>query len=133
MAKKDKDMFGIGDDDGNPNASADAADADDEIPPFVILQITPADGWRAVFRDPTVNSNAATRTLGLACFALVEVIQDVQGPPLRATRPMVADELGEVNDVDFFDDFICLVPPGGDAREAMDYAMRAIEAEKANE
>lgn len=130
MAKKDKDMFGIGDDGGNPNADdADAAEGE-EIPPFVILQITPAEGWRAVFRDPTVNSSAATRTLGIACFALVEVIQDVQGPPLRVTRPMVADERGEVNDVEFFDDFICLVPPGGDVREAMDYAMRADEAEK---
>jgi len=131
MAKKPGDMFGIGD--VGEGKDADANADGEEGTAYVIIQITPADGWRAVFRDPTVNSSAATRTLGLACFALVEVLQDVQGPPLRATRPMVATERGEVEDVESFEDFICLVPPGGVEREAVDFAMRAYEMEKEEE
>jgi len=114
-----QDMFGIPDD-NNPNAAPqdDTDDAD-----YVILQIIPAEGWRAVFRDPNMGG-MPTRILGLAGFALVEVVSEETAgqPPVRAMRPMVAAENGEVEDVASFEDFVCVVPPGGDLEATVDYA-----------
>ena len=125
---KPQDMFGIGPEDG-----ADQDDGDEEVADVVILQITPAEGWRVVFSDPTIGQTAI-RTLGLACFALVEVIPDNPNPegqiPLRAIRPMVANEYGQIDDVESFDDFICVVPPGVELQPTVDYAIRAREIEE---
>lgn len=100
MSKQD--MFGIedGGDDGDAPEMA-----------FVILQVTPAEGWNAVFDNG--------RLLGLACFALVEMIpppSDVPQLPMRTVRPMAANEIGEIDDVDSFDGFVALIPPGGDVK-----------------
>lgn len=115
-----QDLFGIG---------ADVApdDDEDEGPAFVILQIIPAEGWIAVFKDPHMGG-MPTRTLGVAGFALVEFIPEVapgQPPPLpeRAMRPMVATEHGEIEDAAMFEDFVCVVPPGGDREATVDYAV----------
>jgi hypothetical protein len=123
MAKQPakQDMFGIGDEAGQDGDEADDAE-------FVILQIIPAEGWQAVFRDPSVGG-MPTRVLGLAGFALVEFVPEIdpgQPPPLpqRAMRPMVATEQGEVEDVAAFEDFVCVVPPGGDREATVDYATR---------
>jgi hypothetical protein len=115
-----QDLFGIG---------ADDADDDDEdnLPDYVILQIIPAEGWVAVFRDPSIG-NMPTRILGVAGFALVEVIPEDGAPPspipVRTMRPMVATEQGEVEDAAAFEDFVCVVPPGGDREATVDYATR---------
>lgn len=117
MAKQQGgDLFGIGD---------PAGDSDEEGGDYVILQAIPADNWKVVFNDPTVPGNVATRVLGLASFALVEVLQEEPNlPPMRAVRPMVANEFGQVEDVEAFEDFICLVPPGADLHATVDFARR---------
>jgi hypothetical protein len=115
MAKQEQDMFGMGDnDDGNE---------------YVILQIIAADGWRAVFSD----APGVTRTLGLAGFALVEIVPEnpeAAQIPQRAIRPMVVDEFGQVEDVEAFDDFLCVVPPNTDIQPTVMFAaeQRAKEA-----
>jgi hypothetical protein len=122
MAKQD--MFGIPESD-NDQDGAEGAD-------YVVIQITPAEGWRAVFSDPTIGGTAI-RTLGLACFALVEILpgEHVTHPMVvRAIRPMVADELGQIDDVESFEDFICVVPPGSELQATVDYAIRAREIEE---
>jgi hypothetical protein len=120
MAKQD--MFGMGADDDQDG---------DEMPPFVILQVMPAEGWRAVFDDPSVGSTA-TRTLGLAGFALIEfLVPEPNQLPMRAMRPMAVDEHGQIEDVEFFDDFICIVPPGADPKSHVEYALRTRDGEPA--
>jgi len=113
MSKQDKqDMFGMGDDEG----------ADE----YVIIQLISAEGWRAVFQD----DKGPQRVLGLACFALVEIIPDkpeVAQIPQRAIRPMVVDEFGDVEDVGSFEDFICVVQPGMDIQPVVAYAIRNRE------
>ena len=119
MAKQD--LFGMGPDD----------DDEDAITPYVILQVIPAEGWRAVFEDTTVKSGGAVRTLGLAGFALIEFVP--QGPdqlPARSMRPMVADEHGQIDDVEAFDDFICIVPPGTELKPYVEYVIRVRDSEK---
>ena len=106
------DLFGIGDVKG-----------DDETPDYIVVSIQPADGWRAVF--------IGNRLLGLAAFALVEMIpKDLTQPviPQRAIRPMVVDETGEINDVSAFEEFLCVVPPGGDIAACV-VAAAAINAQ----
>lgn len=107
-------------------------DDENEITPYVILQVIPAEGWRAVFEDTTQKvSGGAVRTLGLAGFALIEFIP--QGPdqlPARTMRPMVADEHGQIDDVEAFDDFICIVPPGTELKPYVEYVIRARDSEK---
>jgi hypothetical protein len=116
-----QDMFGIG-----PGDVPDDGDDEDGAPPYVILQIVPAEGWTAVFRDPSIG-NMPTRTLGVAGFALVEVVvPDPAAPPglpIRAMRPMVANEHGEIEDAAMFEDFVCVVPPGGDREATIEYAI----------
>lgn len=116
-----KDLFGISDKSG-------ANDDDDVIehPGYVIVQLIPAEGWTAVFRD---SSGQPSRVLGLACFALIELLQPDPGlPPLRVTRPMIVDETGQIEDVEAYDDFVCIVRPGGDPGHAL---MGAEQIEKA--
>lgn len=112
------DLFGIGgDDDDNNN--------DDDIEAYIIVQLTPAAGWRAVFTDPT--STGGHRTLGLACFALVEMIPrnpEVAQIPQRVIRPFVADEYGQLDDVEAYDDFVCLVAPGLEIQPVVEFAVR---------
>ncbi len=99
MPTPPNDLFGV------------AAVIDEETPPYVILQILAADGWRVVFGNDTATE---LRFGSLACFALVEMIaKNPDGPPQRGVRPMAVDDDGEVNDVDAFDDFICLISPAG--------------------
>lgn len=87
-----------------------------ELPPYVIVQITPADGWRAIFEE----DNGKLRMVGVACFALVELKADTpDGAPARIVRPMVATEDGQIEDTDAFEGFLCLVPPGGTAEQAV--------------
>jgi hypothetical protein len=83
------------------------------------MQLIPAEGWRAVFED---TSGQPSRILGVACFALIEVLgQNLPPdmPPLRVPRPMIVDETGQIEDVEAFDDFVCMVPPGGDVGLAL--------------
>ena len=130
MAKQD--MFGIPDEDNNHDNDDGAEGGAD----YVILQVTPAEGWRVVFHDPTMGgagNPTAIRTLGLACFALVEIVPDQVDPqnpqlPMRAIRPMVATEYGQVEDVETFEDFICVVPPGIEIQPTVDFAIRTREA-----
>jgi len=112
------DMFGLPS--GQPNNDEDGAYEDVH---FVILQIIPADGWYAVFNDNTAANG--TRTLGIACFALVEVHGDGDAV-LRQVRPMVADEEGEIGDVASFEDFICIVPPGREMQPVVDFARQRM-------
>lgn len=118
-----KDLFGIGGD--KPGAKHDD---DDEIehPGYVIMQLIPAEGWTAVFGT---SSNEPSRVLGVACFALIEILQSNPDlPPLRVTRPMIVDEVGQIEDIEAFDDFICIVRPGGDPGQALTGAMQIEKA-----
>lgn len=112
MGKQESaDMFGMGNDD-------DAA-------PYVIIQIIPADGWRAVFQDQ--KKNEPMRVTGLACFALVEVVpENLEQPQLpdRAVRPMFANAIGEIEDVEAFEDFLCIVPPNDDVHKTIEAAFK---------
>lgn len=119
MSKQDtQDMFGM------------SGDGDEDGGDYVIAQIIAADGWRAVFAD----FKGPQRVLGLACFALVEIIPDnpeVAQIPQRAIRPMVVDEFGQVEDVEAFDDFLCVVPPGTDVQPTVEFAIKNRERETA--
>lgn len=119
MSKQEKgDLFGI---------SADDDAGGDE---YVIVQLISAEGWRAVFMDGSKNP---PRVLGLACFALVEIIPDnpeVAQIPQRAIRPMVVDEFGDVEDVASFEDFVCVVQPGIDVAPVVQYAIKNRETAK---
>lgn len=115
MAKQDTkgDLFGI----------PDEGDGGDE---YVIVQLISAEGWRAVFQD----GKSPQRVLGLACFALVEIIPDdpqVAQIPQRTIRPMVVDEFGDVEDVASFEDFVCVVQPGVDIAPVIAYAIKNRE------
>jgi len=120
MAKHDakQDLFNLG---------ADGSDDGDE---YVIAQIISADGWRAVFTDEP----GVIRTLGLACFALVEFVPsspEAAQIPQRAIRPMVVDEFGQIEDVEAFDDFLCVVPPGTDQQSTVQFMDRATKIREA--
>jgi hypothetical protein len=83
---------------------------EEENAQLVIHQIVSADvGWRAVFEHTGL---AEPKTVPLACFALVAVHHN--NVIEHAVRPMIADEEGRIDDVEMFDGFLCLVPPGGD-------------------
>jgi len=90
-----KDLFGIDEPD------------DLELPPYVIVQLIPAGGWQAAMeKDGSVTCRP------LACFALVELQPDEPAaPPARVIRPMIGMEDGQIDDVDLFDGFLCLLPP----------------------
>jgi len=123
MAKQDKpDMFNLG---PEPDDDQDQGSVD-----YVLLQLITAEGWRVVLDDPTPGGTG-TRTLGLACFALVEIVPDEPGvAPERMIRPMVANEEGNVEDVAFLEEFICLVPPGTELKQHVEYAIRKRDAAK---
>lgn len=117
MGKQDakQDLFGMGDDEGG-----------DE---YVIVQLIGAEGWRAVFQD----GKGPQRVLGLACFALVEIIPEnpqVAQIPQRTIRPMVVDEFGDVEDVGSFEDFVCVVQPGIAIEPVIAYAIKNRETAK---
>jgi len=77
---------------------------------YMIHQIIPAEpGWRVAFSDPDATNKV--RVIPLVCFALIEM-PGTDEAPQRAVRPMIADEVGQVEDVAAYEDFICLVPPG---------------------
>lgn len=117
MAGKDagKDLFGMGGDEQEGDVDA-----------YIIVQLTPADGWRAAFTDST--NKSGVRILGIAAFALVEIIPQQINPeghiPQRAVRPLVANEHGEVDDVEAFDDFICLIAPGMEVQPTVEFALK---------
>jgi hypothetical protein len=117
------DIFGTYDEDEN------GEDENEVI--FSIIQMVPADpNWRALFGER--EHSASLKAVPLACFALVEITEEGEDAH-RAIRPMIANELGIVDDVEAFPDFICLVPPGVEARVAMDNAetlRREAEAEE---
>lgn len=80
------------------------------LQPYVVVQLIPADGWRAIMEDDSGKLSIQS----LACFALVELKTDTpDGAPARIARPMVATIDGLIDDVDAIDEFLCLVPPGG--------------------
>lgn len=109
MAKQD--LFGIDDEGGDE---------------YVIVQLISAEGWRAVFND----GKNPQRVLGLACFALVEIIPDnpeTAQIPQRTIRPMVVDEFGDVEDVAAFEDFVCVVQPGVPVEPVIAYAIKNRE------
>jgi hypothetical protein len=117
-----KDLFGIEEPD------------DAEVAPYVIIQLIPADGWQVVLED---DDGVVTRR-ALACFALVELKTDTpDGAPARLVRPMVGTEDGQVDDVELFEAFLCLLPPsvGVDPnlipREYMDMVAAARQRRKA--
>jgi hypothetical protein len=92
---------------------------------LVIHQIIAADAdWRAVFEHPDA---AEPKIVPLACFALVAVHHS--NVIEHAVRPMIADEDGRVDDVEMFDGFYCLVPPGADADEII----AAVRRQRASE
>lgn len=99
-----KDLFGI-------------EEADDDVAqPYVIAQLIPADGWRVILED----EDGKPRMQGLACFALVELVTDTpDATPARMIRPMVATDDGQIDDVEAFDGFLCIVPPGGAAAQTV--------------
>lgn len=116
MSKQDakQDLFGMSDDDGGG------------VDEYVIVQLISAEGWRAVFQD----TKGPQRVLGLACFALVEIIPanpQVAQIPQRAIRPMVVDEFGDVEDVAAFEDFVCVVQPGIAIEPVIAYAIKHRE------
>lgn len=93
-----KDLFGMEEPD------------DDAVQPYVIVQLTSADGWRVITEDDTGKLSIQS----LACFALVELKTDTpDGAPARVIRPMVATPDGIIDDVEAMQEFLCLVPPGG--------------------
>ena len=127
MSKKpkddDKDMFGFTESAPEENGDDDGDDGDDETDeiPYVIMQIVPAPGWRAIFVS---EDGLNERIQPLACFALVEIPQPLPMPPVqtetelpigvmpvRTVRPMVVDENGQVEDVESFDDFLLILGP----------------------
>ena len=117
MANKDIDIF------GQPAPVTDAPEADTDDSEYIIVQMTPAEGWVALMGD-------TRRVLGLACFALVEMIpEDPNVPtiPVRHVRPMVVTESGEIEDVASFDDFVCIVPPGVNYVDYPKYAVAAAQ------
>lgn len=124
MAKK-ADMFGIETTEDEveveeaSDASEDEDEADDDEADYVVHQIIPADGWTAAFGEPDAEGALQAKILSVACFALVEVV-DPQSSH-RAVRPMVADEVGNIDDVEAFDDFICLIPPGSKPEAVVEY------------
>ena len=46
-------------------------------------------------------------------------------------RPMVANEEGNIEDVAFLEEFICLVPPGTELKQHVEYVIRKRGAEAA--
>jgi len=94
-----------------PNFEVDEAEVDDDDEEgYIIRQIIPADGsWRAAFEGEGLDGQSP-RLVSLVCFALVEV--NSEEGMLRVVRPMIADELGRIDDVEAFEGFMCLVPPG---------------------
>jgi hypothetical protein len=116
----DRNMFGMDDEDED-------VDDEDEVV-YSIQQLVAADpGWRAVFGCPT--DRDSLKVIPLACFALVEItppdeVGHEADPVHRSIRPMVANEIGIVDDVEGFPDFVCLVPPAMDLHVAMENASR---------
>lgn len=97
-----KDIFGV--------AEVDIAETNEAPAQLVIHQIVAADvGWRAVFEHVELE---APKIVPLACFALVAVHHN--NVIEHAVRPMIADEDSRVDDVEMFDGFLCLVPPGAE-------------------
>jgi hypothetical protein len=81
---------------------------DDEDESYNILQMISVDpGWRAIFFDPQTK---VPTTRPLVCFALVGDADDD-----TTIRPMVADDVGTVDDAAAFEDFIGLAAPGESA------------------
>lgn len=76
--------------------------------PYVVTQMLPATDWLAVF-DP---EKGKPYTRNLACFGLVQTL--VEGGLTQLVRPLVADDDGTIVDVDAFEDFLMLLPPGRD-------------------
>jgi hypothetical protein len=109
------DMFGIS---AEPEVEMDDEGEDTEDVDYVIHQIIPADpAWRAAF-DGEGPDGQSPRIVPLACFALIEVTgEDAH----RAVRPMIADELGRIDDVEAFENFVCLVPPGALPKTVIEY------------
>ena len=113
-------MFGIATEADNDHE--DKENEDGFAPSSVIQQIVPADpAWRAAFKA----RNGQPKLLPVVCFALVEGLQP-DGSISREIRPMAADELGRVDDVEMLledsTDFICLVPPGADVQTTIKLA-----------
>jgi hypothetical protein len=111
-----KDLFGFSETPNEPD-EGDDDDGVDEIS-YIVLQIIPAVGWRAIFVDDANNE----RMQPLACFALVEIPQPLPEPPVetdtpidmmpvRTVRPMVAAADGSIEDVESFDDFLLIAGP----------------------
>lgn len=121
MAKDPTDLFGFTDDNNGPEDGEEDADV-----AYIILQIIPADGWRAVYVD---DDNHRT-ILSLACFALVEVPgpQDPQALPTRVVRPMVATDDGQIEDAEVLDDFLILTPPTSGQYGRDDLETKIIDA-----
>lgn len=109
-----KDIFGMSSDEGQ--------EVDEAPLNQVIIHMTPAEGWKVVFNDP--EKGLPTRILGVAGFAVVETFDSEQNRLVRGIRPMVVDEIGQVDDVETFEDFVCLVPPGVDIQSTIDFVLR---------
>jgi len=130
-SNKSSDMFGISPEIEAPDEAEMGDDTDDTD--YTVCQIIPADpGWRAVL----VDSSGDQRILPLACFALVEIEHDgddIDRVVHRVVRPMIADEAGRVDDVEVYDDFVCLVPPGAEPQAVLDYVRQhqAVVGEEA--
>lgn len=99
-------MFGI--EESAPEGQPPQQQLNDGTPPYVVTQMLPATDWLAVF-DP---EGGKPYTRNLACFGLVQTIVD--GALTQLVRPLVADDDGSVMDVDGFEDFLMLLPPGRD-------------------
>lgn len=82
---------------------------DPEAPIAVVVQISPAAGWRAAFADEDELDGYEAEDL--ACFALVEVLTPGQPLPERMIRPMVTGDDGGGFDPGEDEAFICLIPP----------------------
>ena len=112
-----KDLFGFSENSNERDEGGDDDEGDLEEISYVVLQIIPAVGWRAIFVDDQNNE----RMQPLACFALVEIPQPLPEPPVqteafnvmpvRTVRPMVVGPDGTIEDVESVDDFLLIVGP----------------------
>lgn len=126
MASAPDDLFGI-------------APTDDDLPPGIIIGLTPATGWRAAFVNPNERDPEERPIVkALAAFALVDFV-DTSDPSApqhieRAVRPMVGLDDGEVVDVEGTDDpLLCLIPPHVSAMEEATYIRDAFKRRAAAE
>jgi hypothetical protein len=115
-----KDIFGF-----SKEAPVEDPDEDPENDVAVeidtIIPIEP--GYRAAMDD----GNNGYRLIGVVCLAMMRV-EDAEGE-VQYVAPMGMEADGHIADVNHFDGFICVIPPGVDVKIAVAVAKKkAAEA-----